>query len=129
MRCSGRGRAAIDKIYVREMEFYGYHGVLPEEHVLGQRFVIDVTLELDLRPAGRSDCLEHTVNYADVYERCRAIVEERTFALIEAVAEAIADELLTAFPAVQRCAVRVTKPNPPIRGHYGHVAVEIVRGR
>ena len=129
MRCSGKGRAAIDKIYIHQMEFYGYHGAIPEENVLGQRFVVDVTLELDLRPAGRSDSLEHTVNYADVYERCRAIVEERTFALLEAVAEVIADELLAAFPAVQRCTVRVTKPNPPIRGHYGHVAVEIGRGR
>ena len=118
-----------DKIYISQMEFYGYHGVLREENVLGQRFLVDVALELDLRPAGRSDRLEHTVNYAEVYERCRTIVEERTLALIEAVAEAIADELLAAFPAVQRCTVKVIKPNPPIRGHYQHVAVEIYRGR
>ncbi len=129
MLCLGRERAVIDKICVQGMEFYGYHGVFREENILGQRFLVDVTLELDLQPAGRSDCLEYTVNYADVYERCRAIVEERTFALIEAVAEAIAADLLAAFPVVQRCIVKVTKPNPPIRGHYQHVAVEIDRGR
>lgn len=129
MPCLGRERAAIDKIYVHGMEFYGYHGVLREENILGQRFLVDVTLELDLQSAGRSDRLEHTINYADVYERCRMIVEERTFALIEAVAEAIAADLLAAFPRIQRCTVKVIKPNPPIRGHYQHVAVEMSRGR
>ncbi|WP_304439356.1 dihydroneopterin aldolase [Geobacillus sp. FSL W8-0032] len=119
----------MDKIYVHGMEFYGYHGVLREENILGQRFLVDVTLELDLQSAGRSDRLEHTINYADVYERCRMIVEERTFALIEAVAEAIAADLLAAFPRIQRCTVKVIKPNPPIRGHYQHVAVEMSRGR
>ncbi|MGG6439957.1 dihydroneopterin aldolase [Saccharococcus caldoxylosilyticus] len=119
----------MDKIYLQRMEFYGYHGVLPEENALGQRFVVDVTLETNLQRAGKSDRLEDTINYAEVYNMCRQIVEKRKFALIEAVAEAIAGQILSSFPTVIRCTVKVTKPNPPIPGHYESVAVEIVRGR
>ncbi|MFC4182024.1 dihydroneopterin aldolase [Saccharococcus thermophilus] len=119
----------MDKIYLQRMEFYGYHGVLPEENMLGQRFIVDVTLETNLQKAGKSDRLEDTINYAEVYNICRHIVEKKKFALIEAVAETIAGGILSSFPAVIRCTVKVTKPNPPIPGHYESVAVEIVRGR
>ncbi|MBB5325821.1 dihydroneopterin aldolase [Anoxybacillus tepidamans] len=119
----------IDKIYVNGMEFYGYHGVLPEEHILGQRFCVDLIVETDLKKAGESDCLDDTINYAVLYEICREIVEEKRFALIEAIAEQIAHRILSSFSMVVQCTVKVSKPNPPIKGHYQSVAVEIVRGR
>lgn len=53
----------MDKIYIHDMEFYGYHGVFLEENKLGQRFKVDLTVELDLKRAGESDDLEHSVNY------------------------------------------------------------------
>ncbi len=111
------------------MEFYGYHGALPEENVLGQRFFVDLVVETDLRKAGESDCLDDTINYAELYEICQGIVEEQQFALIEAVAEQIAQQILSSFSSVLQCTVKVTKPNPPIKGHYQSVAVEVVRGR
>jgi 7,8-dihydroneopterin aldolase/epimerase/oxygenase len=111
------------------MEFYGYHGVLPEENTLGQRFFVDLIVETDLKKAGESDCLDDTINYAKLYEICREIVEEKRFTLIEAVAENIADSILSSFPTIACCTVKVIKPNPPIKGHYKSVAVEIVRGR
>lgn len=49
------------------MEFYGYHGVFPEENKLGQRFKVDLTVELDLKRAGESDDLEHSVNYGEPF--------------------------------------------------------------
>ncbi|MDQ0228495.1 dihydroneopterin aldolase [Metabacillus niabensis] len=119
----------IDKIYVNGMEFYGYHGVLAEETKLGQRFRVDLTVELDLSKAGETDDLTHTVNYAMLYNRCKEIVEGQPFKLIEAVAENIAKEILSTFKAVQTCTVKLIKPDPPIRGHYKDVAVEITRGR
>ncbi|PAD66712.1 dihydroneopterin aldolase [Bacillus sp. 7586-K] len=119
----------MDKIYVNGMEFYGYHGVLAEETKLGQRFRVDLTVELDLSKAGETDDLTHTVNYAMLYNRCKGIVEGQPFKLIEAVAENIAKEILSTFKAVQTCTVKLIKPDPPIRGHYKDVAVEITRGR
>ena len=119
----------MDKIYVNDMEFYGNHGVLPEETVLGQRFRVSVILETCLQAAGRSDDLEQTVNYAVVYELCKDIVENKTYQLIEAVAENIAGDILLHCKKVQRVIVKVIKPNPPIKGIYDSVAVEITRER
>ncbi len=129
MLCLEKEDTKIDKIYVNGMEFYGYHGVLAEETKLGQRFRVDLTVELDLSKAGETDDLTHTVNYAMLYNRCKEIVEGQPFKLIEAVAENIAKEILSTFKAVQTCTVKLIKPDPPIRGHYKDVAVEITRGR
>ena len=129
MRCSEREESIIDKIYVNKMEFYGYHGVFPEENKLGQVFIVDLIVEIDLKNAGQTDNLDHTINYAQLYEVCQKIVEGRPYKLIEAVAEKIASEVLQSFPSVSNCTVKVIKPNPPIKGHYESVAVEIVRSR
>lgn len=129
MRCLERGLIKIDKIHVTGMEFWGYHGVYPEENKLGQRFRVDVILETDLKKAGKTDELNDTVNYAKVYDVCKNIVEGPPCKLIETIAEKLADILLSTFPIVAQCTVKVTKPDPPIPGHYQHVAVEIKRGR
>lgn len=116
----------MDKIYLEGMDFYGYHGVLPAEQQIGQRFLVDLTLKTDLRPAGRSDDLNQTVNYAEVYNLVRAVVEQERYALIEALAERIADIVLEKFQ-VQQVKVRVHKPQAPIPGVIRNVAVEIMR--
>lgn len=119
----------MDKIFMNEMEFYGYHGVFPEEAKLGQRFRVSVVIETDLQPAGWSDVLEKTINYAEVYELCKEIVEGKRYQLIEAVAEQIAAAILDTFAMVQSTTIKVIKPNPPIPGIYESVAVEITRRR
>ncbi|WP_409303683.1 dihydroneopterin aldolase [Peribacillus sp. SCS-155] len=119
----------MDKIFVNQMEFYGYHGVFPEENKLGQRFAVDLVVELDLKPAGETDDLNKSVNYGELYSLCREIVEGKTFKLIESVAEAIATEILKRFFLIFSCTVKVYKTDPPIPGHYKSVAVEITRGR
>lgn len=115
-----------DKIFLRDMVFYGYHGVFESERELGQRFEVDVELHLDLRSAGRSDDLELTVNYVDVYTVVKEIVEEQEFDLVEALAEAIAQQILSAYD-LERVVVRVRKPHAPIGGVTGGVEVEISR--
>lgn len=116
----------MDTIILEGMEVYGYHGVLPEEQSLGQRFIVDVELYLDLRPAGESDDPDRTVNYARVFELVESIVGGRPYRLIEAVAEAIASAVLERFPvAVTR--VRVKKPQAPVPGRFAWMAVEIRR--
>lgn len=111
------------------MEFYGYHGVFPEETKLGQRFKVDLIVEADLAKAGKSDHIEDSINYGELYEVCRNIVEGVPLKLVEAVAEKIASALLAKFPTMNSCTVKVYKPDPPIAGHYESVAIEIVRGR
>jgi 7,8-dihydroneopterin aldolase/epimerase/oxygenase len=119
----------VDKIYVNGMEFYGYHGVLPEETVLGQKFIIDLIVEVDLQKAGSTDELTESISYVDLYEVCKSIVEGPPYKLIEAIAEKIAQDILSAFSKVETVTVKAIKPNPPIPGHYQSVAVEVIRSR
>ncbi|MEH7248578.1 dihydroneopterin aldolase [Neobacillus niacini] len=119
----------MDKIFVNQMEFYGYHGVFPEETKLGQRFIVDLMVLVDLKKAGETDELEFSVSYADLFLVCKEIVEGKPFKLVEAVAENIAKTVLKQFPLVTEATVKVIKPDPPIPGHYQSVAVEITRGR
>ena len=119
----------VDKIYVNEMEFYGYHGVFAEETKLGQRFIVDLMVETDLSKAGKSDDLTQSVHYGELFEICKSIVEGKPYKLLEAVAEKIAATILEQFVLVETCTVKVIKPDPPIPGHYKSVAVEIKRSR
>jgi dihydroneopterin aldolase len=121
--------SALDKIFVNQMEFYGYHGVFPEETRLGQRFIVDIIVLVDLKKAGESDELEHSVNYGELYQVCKNIVEGQPYKLVEAVAEKITKTVLHQFPLVSEAQVKVIKPDPPIPGHYQSVAVEITRRR
>lgn len=119
----------MDYIHLREMEFYGYHGVLQEETKLGQRFRATVSLAVSTKKAGETDNLQHTVSYVEVYELCKDIIEGKPYQLIEAVAERIASTILEKYEGqVYGCRVELIKPDPPIPGHYKEVAVEIVRG-
>ncbi|WP_409252501.1 dihydroneopterin aldolase [Bacillus sp. SCS-153A] len=119
----------MDKIKVNEMEFYGYHGVFPEETRLGQRFRVSVTLDIDLSEAGRSDDIQDSVNYGEVYSVCREVVEGKPYKLLEALAEKLSERILQDFTKVKNCTIEVIKPDPPIPGHYRSVSVEITRGR
>lgn len=120
----------MDYIHIRNMEFYGYHGVLQEESVLGQRFRASVSIAVDTKKAGKTDHVEDTVSYVDIYNLCKEIIEGERYNLIEAVAERIAEKILSKFEnMVFGCRVEIIKPDPPIPGHYKEVAVEIVRGK
>lgn len=119
----------MDKILFNGMEFYGYHGVFPEENHLGQRFYVDVEIAMDLSVAGTSDQLEDTVNYADLYKQVQQVMEMERYQLIETAAEQCAKGILAQFPLVQEVFIRLIKPDPPIPGHYRSVGVEILRKR
>ncbi len=116
-----------DRIILKGMQFYGFHGVNPEERTLGQSYVVDMEVELDLRPAGRSDDLEDTVSYTQLYRVAKGVMEGQPKSLLEAAAETIAQQTLDQFP-VTAVRVRVRKPRPPIRGSsIDHAAVEVYR--
>lgn len=114
-------------IEVHELEVFGYHGVLPEEHEHGQVFVYDVTLVA--HDAGvRSDRLGDTIDYTRVAACVREISGGRRFNLIEALAGAVADALVSRFD-VARVRVRVRKPDVQLGGPVGYTAATVERAR
>lgn len=119
----------MDKIHIKNMVFYGYHGVKSEENSLGARFEVDITMEADLEAAITSDRLSDTINYNDVYNLVDHSVTERKYYLIEALAGQICQRILDEFPQVVSATVNVRKPNAPIKGVLDHVEVEIERSR
>jgi len=118
-----------DRIHLRGIDCYAYHGVLPEERERGQRFLVDLVLEVDLRPGGASDRLEDTVDYAEVYRQVREVVEGESRQLIERVAEEVAVAVLGTEGRVRSVGVTLRKPQAPLPGVVGEVAVEIHRRR
>jgi 7,8-dihydroneopterin aldolase/epimerase/oxygenase len=114
-------------IEVRGLELRGYHGALEEEQRTGQRFVFDVRLVA--HDAGvRSDQLADTVDYTAVVARIREVSGERRFNLIEALAAAVADDLLDHFP-VSRVRVRVRKPEVQLEAPAEYTAATVERSR
>lgn len=117
-----------DCIVLRGIRAHGFHGVLDVEKGDGQDFVVDVKLEVDLRRPGRSDHLEHTVNYAEVAEEIESLVSGPSLDLIEALAEVIAAAALRR-PLVQAVEVTVHKPQAPIAVPFDDVQVVVQRQR
>jgi dihydroneopterin aldolase len=117
-----------DKITLSGLRVRGFHGVLPAERALGQEFVVDVTLFLDTAPAAAGDDLAKTVDYGDLAVRLAAVVEGEPVALIETLAQRLADACLTS-EAVDAVEVSVHKPSAPIPLPFDDVIVTITRRR
>jgi dihydroneopterin aldolase len=118
-----------DRIVLAGMTFQARHGVNDWEKVEAQRFGVDVELLLDVQPAGIDDDLAKTIDYRAVYATTRQIVESTTFNLIEALAEAIAHEILLEQARVDEVVVRVRKPDVRLEGPLAYSGVEIRRVR
>ena len=116
----------MDCIQLTGIRSYGYTGYLPEEQVLGQWFEIDLTLWLDLAPAGDSDNITDTLDYRHAIEIVKQLVKTSKFALVEKLAAAIADAILE-FEQVQQVQVRLSKPAAPIPDFGGKITIELTR--
>jgi 7,8-dihydroneopterin aldolase/epimerase/oxygenase len=121
-------RRPLDRITLTGITGYGHHGVFAAERELGQRFVVDLTCELDLAAAGAEDDLGQTIDYARLAAAVVADVEGDPLQLIEALAGRIADTCLS-YEAVQRVEVTVHKPNAPLPVQVADVAVTLTRSR
>jgi dihydroneopterin aldolase len=119
----------MDKITLKNMKFFGYHGVFAEEQANGQNFFIDAELFLDLRAAGKSDDLKDTVDYSEIYDIIKYITIEKRFQLIEKLADCISSEILIKNPLINEVLVRVRKPEAPMNGVLDFAEVEIKRSR
>lgn len=96
--------------------FYAHHGVMQEEHQLGGRYEVDVSMNLDFEEAARADDLEGTVDYERVYALVEEIVTSNSFYLIEKLSFLIAERVIERFDVVEAVEVTVRKPNPPVGG-------------
>jgi len=118
-----------DHIRVHRLAVFARHGVLSEEAAIGQRFFISLDAAVDTRPAGASDDLTKSVSYADMADVAVGIATARRFNLLEALAEAIATDILAGFPLIEAITVRIDKPSAPVPHVLDSVSVEITRSR
>lgn len=118
-----------DRIFVDGLLVHAHHGVMAHEEKVGQRFVIDLDIEVDLAPAGRSDKLADTASYSAIIETATEAFTQRSFRLVEAAAARVADAVLTAFPRIAAIRVTVHKPHAPIAAIFNDVGVSIRRTR
>lgn len=120
---------AEDKIFIRDLRLFAYHGVNPEEKENGQAFIINVDVALDTSRACETDDVNDTVSYAQVLKTVRQVFCEKKYNLLEAAAQACADAVLERFEKALRVDISVEKPDAPIKADFGSVGVFISRGR
>ena len=113
-------------VIIDRIRCYAYHGVLPQERVVGGDYWVSARLTLsDASLAVEEDQLEGTVNYAEVCELIRREMQCPS-ALLEHVAGRICRALSERFPAITGGLLRVAKLTPPISGEIGEAVVVVV---
>jgi dihydroneopterin aldolase len=118
-----------DQIIVQGIEFYAYHGVPDAEQQIGHRYRVDLVVDLDLREAGRTDDLRHTVSYGDLARLVIQIGTSQQRRLLESLAEQMCNAILEQFPAIQRVELTIAKRLPPTGTITELAGVKIVRVR
>ena len=111
-------------IHLRNVRFYAFHGVLPQERMVGGDFLVDVRVGYPLEAAIQSDEVEYTLNYATLYALVKREMEQPS-KLLEHVAGRIATAIEQAFPQVQSIDLTLTKQNPPMGADCEGASVEI----
>lgn len=117
----------MDKIIIKKLEIYAYHGVMSEEKKKGQKFIVTVELSVSLRNAGVTDNLSETINYAQVCEDIRDVMLGEKYDLIEAAAENIAGTILVKYDTIKEVRVLLEKPDAPIDMIFDAMCVDITR--
>jgi len=113
-------------IELEEMEFYAYHGCFKEEQVVGNRFLVKVTLETDCTVPAQTDSINDALNYVKVYEIVREEIMQKSH-LLEHLNKRIIDHIYEKFPQLIKATVKVSKMNPPMGGQMKCVSVTFSR--
>ncbi len=111
-------------IYIKEVRFHAFHGVMPQEQTVGQDYLVSVRCGVDISAAMKEDRLENTLNYAELYQ---LVAKEMSVPskLIEHVAGRMAEAICNAFPQVESLDLTITKQNPPMGGDCQGAGVEV----
>jgi dihydroneopterin aldolase len=121
--------AMSDIIFITGVVIHARHGVMEHETEVGQRFVIDLELDVDLSDSSRTDRLADTVSYSNVVTAATTAFKNNNYKLLERAAGAVADAVLAAFPRVNAIKVTVHKPHAPIAAIFEDVGVVLTRAR
>ncbi len=119
----------MDKIIIKGLKVFAYHGVNPEEKVDGQYFILDITAYTSLKNAGQTDNLNDTVSYAKILKTAVNVMNEDKYDLIEKAANRVAEKILLDFNTLDQVDICLKKPQAPIKADFDYVAVEISRDR
>ena len=119
----------MDKISIKGLRLFAYHGVNPEEKRDGQEFIIDLDYYVDITKACHLDDLSDTVSYAKVVKTVRRVFTAKKYDLIERAAQVIADAVLEEYESIFKLEITLKKPNAPINADFDYVSVTIVRER
>lgn len=117
-----------ERVFVENLAIHGFHGLIPAEKTLGQKFYADIDC-LIARDEPPSDTMKDAVDYGKLCDLAHGISASGPFNLIETLAERIAQGVMETFPQVASVRVRIRKPNAPIRHFVDHVGVEIELAR
>ena len=119
----------MDKIIIKGLELFAYHGVNPEEKEDGQRFILDITALADIAAAGESDSLDDTVSYAKIIKTVSAVFTSEKNDLLERAAQRVAKAILDEYDKIQSVKILLKKPDAPISADFKYVGIEIERSR
>ena len=118
-----------DKIKVTGIEALGYHGLYDSEREIGQPFVVDVELSLDLQQAGKTDDLTFSIDYNDIAVLIHNEIIAPPMKLLETLAERICEKIFASYPSIEKIKCTVHKPRAPISVPFGDVSITIKRER
>jgi 7,8-dihydroneopterin aldolase/epimerase/oxygenase len=118
-----------DSVFINGLVLHAYHGVMPHEAKVGQAFVLDLVLDINLANAAKSDKVADTVSYDAVTGAVSRTFTAKRYRLLEAAAGAVADAILEGFPKVTQVRVIVRKPHAPVAAVFDDVGVSLVRSR
>lgn len=108
------------------MEFYSFHGHFKEERIVGNKFLVDLTVETDMKAPSESDNLKDAVNYQRLYEIIKQQMEMKSH-LLEHIAGRILDAIYSEMEGIKKATVKVSKMNPPMGGKIGSVSIILSR--
>ncbi|MGL4761841.1 MAG: 2-amino-4-hydroxy-6-hydroxymethyldihydropteridine diphosphokinase [Sarcina sp.] len=117
----------MDKIVIKDFEIFGYHGVFGEEKTLGQKFILDVVLNLSTEIAAKTGDLTKSVHYGELAHKLEAEFKSNSYDLIETVAEKMTEFILLEYELVKSVRIRVKKPWAPVHRTLDTIYVEIER--
>ena len=118
-----------DNVFINGLVLHAYHGVMPHEAKVGQPFILDLVLDIDLAAAAKADKVADTVSYDAVAGIVSRTFTGKRYRLVEAAAGAVADAVLQNFPKVTKVRVTVRKPHAPVAAVFDDVGVTLVRSR
>lgn len=113
-------------IQIENMEFYSFHGHFKEERIVGNKFLVDLTIETDMTLPAASDNLKDAVNYQRVYEIVKLQMEMKSH-LLEHIAGRILDAIYSEMVGIKKATVKVSKMNPPMGGKIRSVSIVLSR--